>query len=223
MLNLEGYLDIYMQNSVCWVLSDVSYCTKDVATPLAEWISMQILNSVAPSNRSKSESVAAYSVYSYPSRRVGFPGQPRLSITIIWTYSGMNQNVVKNWTLIRHRSKKKCIKLQVLVAVIIYKHYIMHALSILHYSGAGKSTLMNVLTGRNQGKLIHEGEVLVNGHSIGDAIKNISAYVQQDDLFVGQLTVKEHLVFRVSLIFVPIPKVKNHIVFSSVICRQHFG
>ncbi|KAJ8314084.1 hypothetical protein KUTeg_008645 [Tegillarca granosa] len=62
-----------------------------------------------------------------------------------------------------------------------------------------KSTLFNVLTNRNQGKLVIRGEVKTNGIDIGKGIKNVSAYVQQDDLFIGTLTVREHLVFRALL------------------------
>jgi len=40
-------------------------------------------------------------------------------------------------------------------------------------------------------------QILVNGVSLGSDITNISAYVQQDDMFVGALTVKEHLLFTV--------------------------
>lgn len=32
-----------------------------------------------------------------------------------------------------------------------------------------------------------------------DKMSNLAAYVQQDDLFIGTMTVREHLVFRVSL------------------------
>lgn len=72
-------------------------------------------------------------------------------------------------------------------------------LAIIGASGAGKSTLFNVLTNRNQGKLVIRGEVKTNGIDIGKGIKNVSAYVQQDDLFIGTLTVREHLVFRALL------------------------
>ena len=65
-------------------------------------------------------------------------------------------------------------------------------------SGAGKSTLMNVLTNRNLNDYILEGSIKVNGMSIGSGIRNISAYVQQDDLFISTLTVRETLIFRVS-------------------------
>ncbi|XP_071102630.1 protein white-like [Haliotis cracherodii] len=72
-------------------------------------------------------------------------------------------------------------------------------LAIIGASGAGKSTLMNVLTNRNVAQYIVEGEIKVNGVDVGRGIKNISAYVQQDELFIGTLTVKEHLIFRALL------------------------
>ncbi|KAJ8314371.1 hypothetical protein KUTeg_008932, partial [Tegillarca granosa] len=72
-------------------------------------------------------------------------------------------------------------------------------LAIIGASGAGKSTLMNVLTYRNKGQLVIQGDVRINGIEVGHGIHNVSAYVQQDDLFVGTLTVREHLTFRALL------------------------
>lgn len=37
--------------------------------------------------------------------------------------------------------------------------------------------------------LVVEGEILVNGHQLGRSVTAVSAYVQQEDLFVGTLTV----------------------------------
>ncbi|CAF0898548.1 unnamed protein product [Brachionus calyciflorus] len=74
-------------------------------------------------------------------------------------------------------------------------------LAIMGASGAGKTTLLNALNFRNRGKLKISGEIRVNGcgvKSIAD-IRSISSYVQQDDLFVGYLTVKEHLLFQAML------------------------
>lgn len=70
-------------------------------------------------------------------------------------------------------------------------------------SGAGKTTLLNVLTFRNRGNLIVTGNVKVNGKLLLDPseLASISAYVEQDDIFIGTLKVKEHLKFQV-LIFV---------------------
>ena len=64
-------------------------------------------------------------------------------------------------------------------------------------SGAGKTTLLNVLTYRNRGKLLVSGEVRVNGGRIGSSMSSVSAYIQQEDLFIGTLTVREHLWFHV--------------------------
>jgi len=56
---------------------------------------------------------------------------------------------------------------------------------------------MNVLAHRNISKLEVTGTVEVNDHPIGTGITSISAYIQQEDLFVGSLTVREHLSFQV--------------------------
>ena len=65
-------------------------------------------------------------------------------------------------------------------------------------SGSGKTTLLNVLTRRNLGQLNVSGQVLVNGEELGDDIASISTYIQQDDLFIGTMTVREYLAFNVS-------------------------
>lgn len=65
-------------------------------------------------------------------------------------------------------------------------------------SGAGKTTLLNILNFRNQGKLIIEADVKINGiETDWDMITRYSGFVQQDDLFYGVLTVREHLTFVV--------------------------
>ncbi|XP_048579141.1 protein white-like [Nematostella vectensis] len=66
-------------------------------------------------------------------------------------------------------------------------------------SGAGKSTLMNVLAHRNIADMQVSGTVMVNERKVGLDINTISAYVQQEDLFIGKLTVREHLVFQALL------------------------
>lgn len=88
-------------------------------------------------------------------------------------------------------------------------------------SGSGKTTLLNALNFRNTGTLKINGQVKVNGQIVNsvETISSISGYVsvelclnkrkkiifekfiqvQQDDLFFGSLTVKEHLLFQVSL------------------------
>lgn len=68
-------------------------------------------------------------------------------------------------------------------------------------SGAGKTTLMNVLTYRNRNKLNISGKVEINGKTITNSsqLAAISGYVQQDDIFIGTLKVKEHLKFQAML------------------------
>ena len=64
-------------------------------------------------------------------------------------------------------------------------------------SGAGKSTLLNALTFRNLTGLKVNGNRYANGVAVSpNSLTSVSAYVQQDDLFIGTLTVKEHLIFQ---------------------------
>lgn len=74
-------------------------------------------------------------------------------------------------------------------------------LAIMGASGAGKTTLLNCLNFRNRGSLKISGQVRFNGELIEEVeqIASISGYVQQDDLFIGCLTVKETLVFQAML------------------------
>jgi ABC-type transport system involved in cytochrome bd biosynthesis fused ATPase/permease subunit len=71
-------------------------------------------------------------------------------------------------------------------------------LAIMGASGAGKTTLLNCLTFRNTGKLKIRGGRYLNGVEVNtDILSQISSYVQQNDLFIPTLTVKEHLQFQV--------------------------
>jgi ABC-type multidrug transport system ATPase subunit len=65
-------------------------------------------------------------------------------------------------------------------------------------SGAGKTTLLNVLTCRNLSKLNVTAQIYANGELVKpEHLTAISAYVQQQDLFIGTLTVREVLRFQV--------------------------
>ena len=57
---------------------------------------------------------------------------------------------------------------------------------------------MNVLAHRNISQMEVRGTVEVNDRPIGLEISSLSAYIQQEDLFVGSLTVREHLTFQVN-------------------------
>jgi len=76
-----------------------------------------------------------------------------------------------------------------------------HCFDLAVRSGAGKSTLLNVLNQRNLKRMTVDGSLRVNGALAGDgsAVASLSGYVQQDDAFVGMLTVREHLWFQAML------------------------
>nr|UOU03355.1 ATP-binding cassette subfamily G-like 5 [Brachionus rubens] len=74
-------------------------------------------------------------------------------------------------------------------------------MAIMGASGAGKTTLLNVLNFRNRGNLKITGDVKLNGIPVKSraALTGVSGYVQQDDLFIATLTVKEQLKFQAML------------------------
>ena len=72
-------------------------------------------------------------------------------------------------------------------------------MAIMGSSGAGKSTLMNILTRRNIQGLKIDGKITVNGVDVKEDISKLSGYIQQNDVFVGALTVEEHLFLQAKL------------------------
>ncbi|CAD5226096.1 unnamed protein product [Bursaphelenchus xylophilus] len=72
--------------------------------------------------------------------------------------------------------------------------------AIMGGSGAGKTTLMNQFVNIEQKDIERSGEIRVNGQVLSASqMRRISAYVQQHDVFVGSLTVKEQLMFSARL------------------------
>lgn len=72
-------------------------------------------------------------------------------------------------------------------------------LAILGSSGAGKTTLLNALAYRSSNVDI-TGLRAINGVPVDSVqLRSQCAYVQQDDLFIGSLTVQEHLIFQAML------------------------
>lgn len=68
-------------------------------------------------------------------------------------------------------------------------------LVIMGASGAGKTTLLNTLTFRSTRGV--SGLMAANGQRVSpNVLTSMMAYVQQDDLFIGTLTVTEHLMFQ---------------------------
>lgn len=73
-------------------------------------------------------------------------------------------------------------------------------LAIMGASGAGKTTLLNVLTFRSDNALKITGKLFINGRKLNaDMLTKSSAYVQQEDLFIGTFTVREQLMFQANL------------------------
>ncbi|CAP36889.1 Protein CBR-WHT-6 [Caenorhabditis briggsae] len=72
-------------------------------------------------------------------------------------------------------------------------------LALMGASGAGKTTLLNMLMCRNLKGLNAEGMITVNGQEMGDKISTISGFAQQEELFVGTLTVEEYLMIQAKL------------------------
>uniref|UniRef100_A0A1I7XIF1 ABC transporter domain-containing protein n=1 Tax=Heterorhabditis bacteriophora TaxID=37862 RepID=A0A1I7XIF1_HETBA len=72
-------------------------------------------------------------------------------------------------------------------------------MALMGASGAGKTTLLNTLLARNLRGLHVDGKVEVNGNEIGRNITAISGYAQQEELFVGTLTVREYLTIQARL------------------------
>ena len=64
---------------------------------------------------------------------------------------------------------------------------------------AGKTTLLDILAGRNKATGTLTGDILVNGHPQSGNFKYVSAYVMQDDVLLGSLTVMESLEYTAKL------------------------
>jgi len=72
--------------------------------------------------------------------------------------------------------------------------------ALMGASGAGKSTFLNALLFRNSHGLEVSGSRYVNGMlATQDSLTSISAYIEQDDLFIGTMTPREHLTFMASV------------------------
>lgn len=46
--------------------------------------------------------------------------------------------------------------------------------------------------------MLVEGDILINGRAVGDDMRFLSGYMHQEDLFIGALTVLEHMTVMVS-------------------------
>ncbi|XP_034248140.1 protein scarlet [Thrips palmi] len=67
--------------------------------------------------------------------------------------------------------------------------------AVMGASGAGKSTLMAALAHRSPAGVLVRGDIRVGGRPVGDFMHRLSGFLHQEDIFVPQLTVEEHLNF----------------------------
>lgn len=74
-------------------------------------------------------------------------------------------------------------------------------LAVMGSSGAGKTTLLNSLAYRSPAgvQVSHAAVRALNGVPVNaKQLRSRCAYIQQDDLFIGSLTAREHLIFQVN-------------------------
>ncbi|XP_041641615.1 broad substrate specificity ATP-binding cassette transporter ABCG2b [Cheilinus undulatus] len=71
--------------------------------------------------------------------------------------------------------------------------------AIMGATGSGKTSLLDVIAGRKDPKGLKQGKVLVDGKVVTSELRLCSAYVVQDDILMGTLTVRENLLFSANL------------------------
>lgn len=71
--------------------------------------------------------------------------------------------------------------------------------AILGPTGSGKTSLLDVIAGRKDPKGLRSGQVLVDSEIVNADMRMRSAYVVQDDILMGTLTVRENLEFSANL------------------------
>ncbi|KAL1547452.1 ABC transporter G member 15 [Salvia divinorum] len=72
-------------------------------------------------------------------------------------------------------------------------------MAVMGPSGSGKSTFLDSLAGRLSGNVVTSGNVLLNGKIKKSLHYGIVAYVTQEDVVLGTLTVKESIAYSASL------------------------
>ncbi|XP_011702056.1 PREDICTED: protein white isoform X1 [Wasmannia auropunctata] len=123
------------------------------------------------------------------------------NITYTWSdvnvyYSVKNDRI---WDRLTFKTRKSVAQKHILKDVCGVA-YPGELLVIMGASGAGKTTLLNTLTFRSARGLSASGLMAANGQRISPGVlTSRMAYVQQDDLFVGTLTVTEHLMFQAAV------------------------
>ena len=125
----------------------------------------------------------------------------RNSITITWQNLDVYGNSGPGKSSILNFVKKPATAKKIILNKISGIAKPGQILAVMGSSGSGKTTLLNVLNFRNLTNMSVNGVVLVNGKEVKSSkdLSFVSAYVQQEDLFLESLTVKEHLRFQAML------------------------
>ncbi|KAG8014633.1 ATP-binding cassette sub-family G member 2 [Nibea albiflora] len=71
--------------------------------------------------------------------------------------------------------------------------------AIMGATGSGKTSLLDVIAGRKDPAGLQQGKVLVDGKVVTSDLRLSSAYVVQDDILMGTLSVRENLLFSANL------------------------
>ncbi|XP_036403155.1 broad substrate specificity ATP-binding cassette transporter ABCG2c [Megalops cyprinoides] len=71
--------------------------------------------------------------------------------------------------------------------------------AIMGPTGSGKTSLLDVIAGRKNPNGLRSGQVMVDNVVVTSDLKLSSAYVVQDDVLMGTLTVRENLAFSANL------------------------
>uniref|UniRef100_H2U5G3 ATP-binding cassette, sub-family G (WHITE), member 2b n=1 Tax=Takifugu rubripes TaxID=31033 RepID=H2U5G3_TAKRU len=71
--------------------------------------------------------------------------------------------------------------------------------AIMGPTGSGKTSLLDVIAGRKNPVGLKQGLVLVDGRVVTSELRLSSAYVVQDDILMGTLSVRENLLFSANL------------------------
>ncbi|KAE9530645.1 hypothetical protein AGLY_011107 [Aphis glycines] len=129
--------------------------------------------------------------------------QANHSITYTWTNmnvytkNGKSQNVYDTLTSCCSGSLKNKTENKQLLNNVSGSAKPGELLALMGSSGAGKTTLLNSLTFRSDRNVMESGVRSINGVPVNSKLLTaVSAYVQQHDLFIGTLTVREHLIFQ---------------------------
>ncbi|KAI7810530.1 broad substrate specificity ATP-binding cassette transporter ABCG2b [Triplophysa rosa] len=109
------------------------------------------------------------------------------------TFQNIHYCVRENRGLFRKRGPKKDILRNVSGIMRTGLNAIMGA------TGSGKTSLLDVIAGRKDPRGLRSGQVLVDNMVVTSELRLTSAYVVQDDVLMGTLTVRENLLFSGNL------------------------